>query len=373
MKSFDSYRPRALFDELIARSLNRGAGATTGAPHLRSMQSSDRLQNDFVLASLPAFAIGVWVGGAGLTASAAEGGAQDWRTALAVMLGSDHWLAEFSLGLLTVLPLLLVAATVSAFWEVLFAGLRRRPVDSGWPMMTWIFVLLLPLNTPLYLVALGMSFGAVMGKHIFGGTGRYVVSPALLGVVFLLFAYPSQFQTPSAVALSFDAVADGNVALSWRSWLAAFLGLEGTAIGAASTLACLLGGVYLALRSAISLRTVGGAIAGLAAAAWIFDQSANDATVWHLAWHWHLVLGYFAFCTVFVATDPTIMPLMPAGRWIYGGLLGVLTVTIRVANPAHPEGTLFAVLLASLCIALIDHCLLRIKLGRRAVRSIGNA
>lgn len=369
VKSSEQAGARAVFDALVRRSFTRGGSATAAAPHVRSLQSSDRLLTEFIVASLPASLIGIWACGAALATTLQAGATDHWLNPIAAVLNTGDMLADFLLGLLAILPLLIVAATVSAFWEVLFAVLRRRPPDCGWPSFSWLFVLLLPATTPVYLVALGASFGAVVGKHIFGGTGRYIVSPALLGVVFIQFAYPSALTT---LPWSFTAIVGGEATPSMGTWLAVFLGREIGAIGTPSALACLLGGVYLLLRGAISARTVCGAIGGLVAAALILSLSENG-TAAQLAWHWHLALGYFAFCAVFVTTDPAITPLVPAARWAYGALFGVLTVTIRIANPAHPEGTLVAALLASLCIPLIDYGLLQLALrgGRFGLRHHG--
>jgi Na+-transporting NADH:ubiquinone oxidoreductase subunit B len=375
---------RTALAQLVDRSFNRAARSTPDAPHVRSRWNSDAIHNGFLLASLPAFAIGAWASGAGLAASAAQtdNAAGDWQSRLAVALNLSgdqvHWLGELGLGLACILPLLFVAAAVSAFWELAFAVLRQRPVDSGGPMLAWLFVLLLPLKTPLLMVALGISFGAVIGKHIFGGSGRYLVSPALLGVLFLWFAYPSVFNAPGSPSLpswSLLAAGTGGQQSGLWAWLAVFLGREAGAIGAPSTLACMAGAIYLAGRGAISARTIGGAVLGLIVTAVLFASLGGTGDLLAFGWHWHLALGYFAFAIAFVATDPSIMPLTPAGRWLYGALLGALTITIRVASPEHPEGSLIAVLLASLCIPLIDDVVMRLKLralhARRLERQRG--
>ena len=362
MKSSEISRQRIVFSALLERGLARAAdGATTSAPYIRGIGNVDRLLNEFVIASLPAFLIGIWSGGAALAASLDAGTIEHWLAPLAAMLDTSGAATGLWLGLSAFLPLLVVAAAVSMAWEVLFATLRQRPPDAGWPMFAWLFVLLLPLSTPLYLVALGASFGAVVGKHIFGGTGRYIVSPALLGVLFVQVAYPAAL---GGLPSTFAAIVAGDTIATTGGWVAVFLGRETGAIGSPSALACLLGGLYLWMRGAISPRTLGGAILGLVVTAWAFSLGAGAAASMPLAWHWHLALGYFAFCAVFVSTDPSIAPLMPAARWIYGALFGALTVVIRTANPAHPEGTLVALLLASLCIPLVDHGLLRLALRR---------
>jgi Na+-transporting NADH:ubiquinone oxidoreductase subunit B len=291
--------------------------------------------------------------------------------ALGVPLSKESALACFSFGLLHFLPVLAVALAVSIFWEVVFATLRHRPVDPGWLMSSWLFVLLLPASAPLWLVLLGMSFGVVIGKHIFGGTGKYIVNPPLLGVLFLYFGYPGLFigETAAVAAIGFTGnstwavVADGGIPAGVM-WVQVFLGQELGALATGSTLACLIGAVFLIYKGAASRRTVLGALGGLVVAAVLFNYSGNEDPAWLLPWHWHLALGNFAFGVAFLATDPTTLPTTPAGRWIHGALIGVLTVIMRVANPSHPDGALFAILVASLATPLIDYCVLRAWLAR---------
>ena len=363
--------------QLAARNLRPAKYVAGTAPLLRGATNADTVQNLFLAASLPAFAIGAWASGARVAtaAAASEGAGGHWQWGLAAALdltGADvHWLGQLALGLACIAPALLVAAAVTAFWELAFAVSRQRRVDAGWPMLTWLFVLLLPVTTPLYMVALGATFAVVIGKHIFGGTGRYIVSPALLGVVFLSYAYSSEVVMPASAGMpSWSLVAAGaiEIASATGTWLAALLGRESGTIGTPSALACLLGAAYLAQRGAISARTVGGAVLGLIATAALFAW-LGDTAVAQLGWHWHLSLGSFGFAVAFVATDPTTMPLTRTGRWVYGALIGILTVTIRVANPAHPEGSLTAVLLAGLCVPLIDAAVMRVKLRARRARA----
>lgn len=332
--------------------------ATSGKLHIRQAANVDRLLAAFILASLPAALIGAWsIGNRSLAAF--SNGVTGWRietlSAIGINLAPSDVGAALLLGMMYTLPLLGVTVAVSVAWEAVFSGIRRRAVDPGWPMTSWLFVLLIPHQTPFILAAIGISFGVVFGQHIFGGTGRYVASPAVLGALFLHFGYPSLSDAATTwgaiVELSSYNGIDGS-----RHWWAIFYIHESELLGSSSALACAAGAFCLAAARIASLRTLAGAIVGLVTAvaiAEIFDSP--------LPAHWHFVLGSFAFCWAFVLTDPTTLPLTRGGRWIHGILFGLLLVLIREADPARPEATLFAVLLAGLFVPLIDFIVLRVQ------------
>jgi len=373
--------PRVL-EELVEQLFTSPAHATVGAPHVRAVVSVERLLLLFVIASIPALGVGLWNLGfqtfeaLAVTAIDVPPGWQGGvLAALGVPFSKESALACFAFGLLHFLPVLAVALVVSIFWEVVFATLRHRPVDSGWLMSSWLFALLLPASFPLWLVLLGMSFGAVIGKHIFGGTGKYIVSPSLLGVLFLYFGYPGFFIGEAAVvpivgftgSSSWVLIADGGIQTG-MTWMQMFLGQEVGALATGSTLACLIGAAFLVYKGAASRRTLLGALGGLVITTLAFNYWGSEEPAWLLPWHWHLVLGSFAFGVAFLATDPTTSPTTPAGRWIHGVLIGVLAVIMRVTNPTHPDGALFAILVASLATPLIDYCVLRAWLMRSRKR-----
>ena len=373
---------RRVLDELTEQLLSPPTLATLGAPHVRAPVSVERLLFLFVLASMPALGVGLWNLGFQIFEALAEteiGAPPGWRGRMLDMMGLslsiESAVACFTLGLLHFVPVLVVAVATSVFWEVLFATVRRRAVDPGWLMSSWLFALLLPATVPLWLVVLGMSFGSVIGKHIFGGTGKYIVSPPLLGILFLYFGYPGSFVGEAVFVpvpgftggSTWAAVADAGVPPG-TTWLQVFLGQEIGFLATGSALACLIGAAFLVYMGAASWRTVLGALGGLTAAALLFNQWGVEDPAWLLPWHWHLAIGSFAFGIAFLATDPTTSPTTAAGRWIHGALIGVLTVTMRVANPAHPDGALFAILVAGLATPLIDYCVLRAWLARSGRR-----
>jgi Na+-transporting NADH:ubiquinone oxidoreductase subunit B len=321
------------------------------------MRTSFRLA---ILASLPAALLGLLNIGEQVSRSDAAG---VWQLDLLAAVGIDARgggpLAWLLVGAAFFVPLLAVAGGASRLFAEAFARVRGRPLDPGWFPSAWLFVLLLPPTMPLPYAALGMSFGVLFGCHAFGGTGRYVASPALLGVVFTSFAYPhllAASAVPGAgVATTWSTISGDPATAATLAWWPLFLGREAGAIGATSALACLAGAAYLAARGAASWRVLAGGLLGLAAAGALGDA---------LPWHWHLALGSFAFTLAFVATDPSVQPATRAGAWAYGVLFGALTVLLRVANPEHPEGTLAALLLAMLCVPVLDE-IVRAATARR--------
>lgn len=287
----------------------------------------------FVVATLPCALIGIWNTGRLLREAA---GGVSVSPVNAILLDLTAGAAAF-------LPALLVALATSYLWGLAFALARRRPLDPAWFMSAWLFSLLLPHGVPLIGIAAGVSFGVIFGQYVFGGTGKYLVSPALLGVLFLRLAYPGWF----------DAVAWLPDVISWQPM---FIGLEKNAFGTPSELACLLGAAVLFFSGVASWRIIAGAVAGAVAMAWLMGSP--------LVWYGQLLLGQFAFCVVFIATDPSVAAVSRPGRWLYGGLIGALTVMLRIADPSHPEGTLLACLFGALFAPLIDVLVVRAQVFR---------
>ena len=279
----------------------------------------------------------------------------------AVLMQSADTRTAFILGTAT---LAVTALATSFAWHKLFAELRGRELDSGWLMHGWLFYLLIPTSLPLTHVALGVSIGVVIGSLVFGGTGRYLVSPALLGVIVLSISYPDAF-SHAETALFWNQLKTVGLEGLTDKW-SLLLFQESATLSGVSIAACGLGAAILYRSGAVSLRIVGGALAGSWLVALLFDLLGGT---WHgLAYfpiYWHWLSAPFCFAVVFIATDPTAAPISPLGRWIYGGLIGALVVILRVTNPEHPEATLPACLLASLFAPLIDHCCLNAGLRRQ--------
>ncbi|NNC64022.1 MAG: hypothetical protein HKN84_04500 [Gammaproteobacteria bacterium] len=332
------------------------------------------IQRQYFLASLPAALVGLWSLGDGVRSQAAEG-ADVLQLSLinSLQMSSESAggvLVAAALGASFFLPLLLTVSITSRAWAEIFARARGRSIDEGWFLSAWLYVLLLPATLPLHYAALGFSFGAVFGCYVFGGTGRYVVNPTLLGVAFISISYPDLFAQNhwlpgSDVLASWTLVATEGIeaaASGGTSWAALFLGTEIGALGTSSALAALLGASYLIARRVASAGIVVGALIGLAIAGTLFGEIPSL---------WHLVLGNFAFVLAFIATDRTTQPRTTAGCWAYGALFGFLIVVLRTADPARPEATVSALLLASLCVPLIDHIASSTVPGARTPQDVG--
>jgi Na+-transporting NADH:ubiquinone oxidoreductase subunit B len=232
----------------------------------------------------------------------------------------------------------------------------------------------------LWQVALGISFGVVLGKEVFGGTGKNFLNPALVGRAFLFFAYPAQLSGDSvwtavdgfagATSLSLGAAGGvENIIGHGITWMDAFLGTIHGSIGETSTLAIFIGGGVLLLTRIAAWRIVAGVMLGMIATSTLFNAIGSDTNpMFAMPWYWHLVLGGFAFGMMFMATDPVSASMTNTGKWLFGALIGLMVVLIRVVNPAFPEGMMLAILFANLCAPLIDHFVVQANIKRRLAR-----
>jgi Na+-transporting NADH:ubiquinone oxidoreductase subunit B len=266
------------------------------------------------------------------------------------------------------------------FWEILFAGIRNHEINEGFFVTSFLYALILPVSIPLWQVAIGISFGVVIGKEVFGGTGKNFLNPALTGRAFLYFAYPAQISGDAvwtavdgfsgATALSISAV-DGvtGVVASGLTWTQAFLGQMQGSIGETSAIACLFGAVMLIYTGIASWRIMLGVFAGLIIPSLIAGMIGSDNPMAAMPWYWHIVIGGFAFGAVFMATDPVSAAATDTGKWIYGLLIGAITFVIRVINPAFPEGIMLAILFGNIFAPVIDYFVVSANIRRRIRRS----
>lgn len=344
--------------DFLRRLAGGGSSASAGPVHIRSHGDTWHLLVLFVIASMPAAFVGMlYAGDTWLSLiGSADGPVAGWRVTLlsaAGLAASGSVLNATAAGLLLLLPLLLAAMIASIGWEILFATKRKRPVDPGWLMSSWLFVLLLPPETPLLFAVIGMSFGSIFGSLVFGGTGRYIVSPAVAGALFVHFAYPAILEVDSTwsvvAGIGTAAAVDQGI-----TWWQVFLGRESGLLGTPSALACIAGAVLLISSGVASWRTLGGGLLGLLLAATVATGSSDTPPLF-----WQFALGNFAFCWAFLLTDPTTMPLTRAGRWVHGAVFGALVIVMRSADPTHPEASLFAVMIAALLVPMIDYIALR--------------
>ena len=283
-------------------------------------------------------------------------------------------------GLAYFLPIYLTTLVVGGVWEVLFAAVRNHEVNEGFLVTSMLYALILPPDMPLWMVALGISFGVVIGKEVFGGTGKNFLNPALTGRAFLFFAYPGEMSGDEvwvavdgfsqATPLGLGVLQGMPGIHEAYSWWDCFLGFIPGSLGSTSALACLIGGAFLIYTRVASWRIIAGVFLGMVVTSLVFNLfGSNENPMMAMPWHWHLVLGGFAFGMVFMATDPVSAAHTDVGRWIFGALIGFMTVLIRVVNPAYPEGIMLAILFANLFAPLIDYVVIQVNVRRRLRRT----
>ena len=312
-----------------------------------------------------------------------------WRFWLADFLGAslDAGAGVYSkmlIGALYFLPIYLTVFIVGGCWEVLFCIVRRHEVNEGFFVTSILFAMIVPPTLPLWQAALGISFGVVIAKELFGGTGKNFMNPALAGRAVLFFAYPAQI-SGDAVWVPVDGYSGATALSQWAaggqhalinnatgqpiSWLDAFLGNLPGSIGEVSTLMILLGMLMIVYMRIASWRIIVAVLLGMAATATLFNVIGSETNpLFAMPWHWHLVLGGFAFGMAFMATDPVSASFTDTGKWCYGLLIGVMVVLIRVVNPAFPEGMMLAILFANLFAPLFDYFVAQANIKRRIAR-----
>jgi Na+-transporting NADH:ubiquinone oxidoreductase subunit B len=317
----------------------------------------------------------------------------DFNTMLFTLLGftpgtaSDH-LANIVYGALYFLPVWITTFVVGGHIEMANAVIRKHEVNEGFLVTGFLFPLILPPTIPLWQVALGVAFGVIVGKEIFGGTGMNVLNPALTGRAFLFFAYPGQI-SGDAVWIAANNVAAGDAtdgfsgatwlgkaaaesgALMDASWMDAFIGFIPGSMGETSALACLMGaGILIATRVG-SWRTMVGVVIGTVAMALVLNAAGSDTNpMFEVPFWWHMVLGGWAFGAIFMATDPVSSAFTDTGRLLYGIGIGVVVILIRVVNPAYPEGMMLAILFMNLFAPLFDHFVVQANINRRLARNV---
>ncbi|SEL10417.1 Na+-transporting NADH:ubiquinone oxidoreductase subunit B [Atopomonas hussainii] len=376
--------------EAVDTFMYRPASVTKTTAHVRDGLDLKRMMILVWMCTFPAMFFGMYnIGAQANSIFAAQPdllAAQDgWRFGLiGLFAGFDPnsvWDC-FVHGAAYFLPVYAVTFIVGGFWEVLFASIRKHEVNEGFFVTSVLFALILPPSIPLWQVALGISFGVVLGKEVFGGTGKNFLNPALTGRAFLFFAYPAQM-SGDAVWTSVDGFAGAtalslgasggveNIVANGITWMDAFLGNIQGSMGEVSTLAILIGGGVLLLSRIAAWRIVAGVMIGMVATSTLFNVIGSETNpLFAMPWYWHLVIGGFAFGMMFMATDPVSASMTNTGKWIFGGLIGLMVVLIRVVNPAFPEGMMLAILFANLFSPLIDHFVMQSNIKRRLARNV---
>jgi Na+-transporting NADH:ubiquinone oxidoreductase subunit B len=341
---------------------------TTKGSHIRDALDMKRTMIIVVAAAVPALLFGMWNTG--------------YQHNLSIGMEATIW-ENFVFGFLKVLPIIVVSYVVGLGIEFAVAQIRGHEVNEGFLVSGFLIPLIVPVDVPLWMVALATAFAVIIGKEVFGGTGMNILNPALTARAFLFFAYPSWMSGDTIWIQglkSGEGVIDGfsgatplaNAAAGLFEKLPStwemFLGTIPGSIGETSVIAILIGAVILVATGIGSWKimfsmTAGGLVMGL-----LFNLIASNPFMEIPAWH-HLIMGGFAFGAVFMATDPVTAAQTERGKWIYGFLAGIFAVLIRVINPAYPEGVMLAILLMNVFAPLIDHYVIEANIKKRRLRA----
>ena len=346
---------------------------TESGPHIRDSIDNKRIMILVVVALLPCYIFGAI--NIGYQSSQFSG------------IERSVW-ENFWRGFGVILPILITAFATGAFWEVLFAVIRKHPISEGFLVTCALIPLLMPPTIPLWQVAAATTFGVVIGKEIFGGVGMNIFNPALVARAFIFFAYPSQISgdkvwlkadgVSGATALAVPAAVENGNAVDLLtkitqfdySWSNMFWGYIPGSIGETNKFLIIIGLLFLIITKIANWRVIVGALIGLFGTATLTNIMAplSSNTMLTLPPHYHLVMGGFLFGLAFMATEPVTGAHTDKGRWIFGILFGALTVIIRSINPAYPEGTMLAILLMNAFAPLIDYYVVQGNIKRRMAR-----
>ncbi|MEE4295895.1 MAG: NADH:ubiquinone reductase (Na(+)-transporting) subunit B [Wenzhouxiangella sp.] len=390
------YQRFYVFYEMFDTMLYSPPSTTRTGAHVRDGLDLKRVMMTVWFAALPALFFGMFNVGYQANLQISEFGYSPipgWRTDLVAMLaGFDptSWLANLLHGAVYYVPIFIVTYLGGFIWEGLFAWKRGHEVNEGFFVTGILFTLILPPTIPLWMVFLGISFGVVLGKEVFGGTGKNFLNPALTGRAFLFFAYPAsltgdsvwtavdgftgatplsmaaQGQLDYAAGLSVNASLNPQVDLTWMQ--TALGGIQGS-IGETSTLVIAIGALILLTTKIASWRIMLSMLLGMIGMATVLNWAGSETNpMFAMPWYWHLTLGGFAFGLVYMATDPVSASMTNAGKWAFGILIGVMVVLIRVINPAFPEGVMLAILFGNLCAPFIDYVVIKANVARRKRR-----
>lgn len=334
---------------------------TFSGSHIRDAVDMKRTMSFVVIAMMPPLLFGMWNVG--------------YQHFLAI--GQEATLFQnFWFGFLQVLPIIIVSYVTGLAIEFIFAQSRGHEVNEGFLVTGMLIPLIMPPDVPLWMVALSTAFAVIFGKEVFGGTGMNILNPALTARAFLFFAYPKQISGDSVwIADKPDAFSGatplGNAMIGEVGKIPdpmeMFLGFIPGSIGETSTLAILIGALILLVTGVASWRIMLSVVLGGLAMGWIFNAIGSTAYMQIPAWH-HLVMGGFAFGAVYMATDPVTATQTIKGQFIYGFLIGLFAILVRVFNPAYPEGMMLAILFMNIFSPLIDHYVIQANIMKRRKR-----
>ncbi|MCC9655469.1 NADH:ubiquinone reductase (Na(+)-transporting) subunit B [Rhodopirellula halodulae] len=374
-----------------------------GRTHVRDNIDLKRMMITVVFALIPVTLFGMW--NTGYQANSAiqkmtEANVDfdyDWHHTVHTAIGLGHdpanHIDNFVYGAIFFIPIYVVCMFVGGHVELVFSVLRGHEINEGFLVTGLLFPLTLPASIPLWQVAVGIAFGVIVAKEVFGGTGRNFLNVALTSRAFLYFAYAGQISGDKvwtavdgfsgATALGQMANARDNAVESlgavqyvWGAeepitWMQAFIGTIQGCVGETSALLCLVGALILIASGIGSWKIMGGVVAGVTATALLLNGIGSETNpMFAVPFYWHLVIGGLAFGLVFMATDPVSASMTELGKWVYGILIGFMTVLIRVVNPAFPEGIMLAILFGNVFAPLIDWAVVQLNIRRRAARYV---
>ncbi len=359
--------------------------STPEAPHIRDAIDLKRIMITVIIALIPCTIMALWNTGYQANNALTTLGAmpEGWRGAIMSLVGIDpqSLISNFVHGALYFLPIYLVVVITGSVWELLFNLIRGHEFSEAFLVTSLLLPLTLPPTIPLWQVAIGTSFGVVFAKEVFGGVGKNFMNPALACRAFIYFAYPAQMSgdkiwvavdgVSSATPLGAAAAVQNGVPTQALdiTWWQAFLGIMPGSMGETSTLACLIGAALLLITGIASWRIMLSMLLGAVVTVFCFQLVPDPpSALYALPAYWHLVIGGFAFGLVFMATDPVSAAQTQTGQWFYGLLIGFLTILIRVANPAYPEGVMLAILMGNVFAPLFDYLVIRANMKRRILR-----
>ena len=335
---------------------------TSNGAHIRNYVDMKRNMIYVVIALIPCFLFGTW-----------NIGYQHFLS-----LGDDVTFWQIiGYGLLKIIPLYLVSYIVGLTIEFTFAELRHEDVNEGYFVTGFLIPLIMPVDVPLWMLALAVAFAVIIGKEVFGGSGMNVVNPALLARVFLFFSYPSKMTGDSVwIAEKADAYSgatplgvlfNGGSVEELPSLMDMFIGTIPGSVGETSKIAILIGGIFLIITGVSSLRIIIATFLGAISMGLVFNTLGTTSAM-NTPFYYHLLMGGFMFGTFFMATDPVTAAQTNIGKWIYGFLIGAIAILIRVANPGYPEGMMLAILLLNVFAPLIDWCVVAVNIRKRKKR-----
>jgi len=347
---------------------------TEAGPHIRDSIDTKRVMILVVISLLPLYFFGATNIG--------------FQNSIAIGLERSNW-ENFWFGFSKILPIIIVTFTAGAFWEILFAVVRKHPLSEGFLVTCALIPLTMPAGIPLWQIVVATTFGIVIGKEIFGGVGMNIFNPALMARVFIFFTYPTKISGDKVWVLGPDGYS-GATALSIPaselnqdaftllnnfgqfdySWWNMFWGWIPGSIGETNKFLIIIGALFLAYIKIVNWRVMFGAVLGLVGTALLTNLVApfSSNSMFTIPPHYHLVMGSFLFGTAFMATEPVTGCHTNQGRWIYGILFGSLTVIIRSINPAYPEGVMLSILFVNAFAALIDWFVIQANIKRRQAR-----